>query len=93
MYLYRPEALAANLYGMRSAAGMSIRELAQHVGIAHATLWGMENCYHRQRHPNLTTICAIADYFGVSLDWLCGRVRTEKTPAPAATDDGGMEKN
>ena len=89
MDMYRPEALAANLYGMRSAAGMSLKELAQHVGI---TLWGMENCYYRQRCPNLSTICAIADYFGVSLDWLCGRVRTEKTPAPAATDDGGMEK-
>lgn len=92
MCTYHPEALAANLYGMRSAAGMSLKELAQHVGIGHATLCGMENCYYRQRCPNLSTICAIADYFGVSLDWLCGRVRTEKTPAPAATDDGDLDK-
>lgn len=38
MCTYHPEALAANLYGMRSAAGMSLKELAQHVGIGHATL-------------------------------------------------------
>lgn len=30
LYTYHPEALAANLYGMRSAAGMSLKELAQH---------------------------------------------------------------
>ena len=31
MDTYRPKALAANLYGMRSAAGMSLKELPQSV--------------------------------------------------------------
>lgn len=36
-----------------------------------------------QREPDSDTLCSIADYFGVSVDYLLGR---EETPAPEARD-------
>lgn len=36
-----------------------------------------------EREPNLSTLCAFADYFGVTLDQLAGRA-----PLPETTDEG-----
>lgn len=45
-------------------------ELAESIGITHATL---SRYISGDREPKLQNICMIADYFGVSVDWLCGR--------------------
>ena len=41
-----------------------------------------------QREPDSETLCAIADYFGVSVDYLLGR---EETPVPE-TRDGSEDR-
>ena len=41
-----------------------------------------------QREPDSETLCAIADYFGVSVDYLLGR---EESPAPE-TRDGSEDR-
>lgn len=61
MCTYHPEALAANLYGMRSAAGMSLKELAQHVAsdmrpVGHGELLlppALPKSVHHLRHCRL----------------------------------------
>ena len=38
-----------------------------------------------QREPDAATLCSIADYFGVSVDYLLGR-ENEKKPTPVSGD-------
>lgn len=45
-------------------------ELSKSIGITHATL---SRYITGDREPKLQNICMIADYFAVSVDWLCGR--------------------
>lgn len=50
------------------AKGMSIRQLQQAVGLPNGVIgrW-------RESSPNSDSISKVADYFGVSVDWLLGR--------------------
>lgn len=83
--MYNPEIMSRNLRQLRAAAGLSYAELSRRTGICFAAVWRLEN--KSDSSPRLFTVDILADFYGVSLDWLCGR--TEKTPAPAATGNGG----
>ena len=87
--MYNPEIMSRNLRQLRAAAGLSYAELSQRTGICSAAVWRLEN--KSDSSPRLFTVDILADFYGVSLDWLCGR--TEKTPAPAATGNGAWVKN
>lgn len=59
-----------NLRALRKASGLTQIELCEKLNIAQATLWGYETGAHE---PDIDTILKIADYFGVSIDYLFGR--------------------
>lgn len=86
--MYKPEILSRNLYRLRAAADLSYAQLSGRSGISISALWNLEN--KPDYSPRLFTVDTLADFYGVSLDWLCGR--TAKTPAPAATSDRGKGK-
>lgn len=48
--------------------GISIRRLEQLLGFGNATIQRWE-----ESTPNITKVIAVADYFGVTIDALCGR--------------------
>lgn len=48
--------------------GISIRKLEDEIGIAHATITDWDK--HR---PSVDKVAAVADYFGVTVDYLLGR--------------------
>ena len=54
----------------RLQLGLSQREMAKRLGIVNAML-----CHWEQGHcvPNLYNICDLADFFGCTIDELCGR--------------------
>ena len=62
---------AERLKKLRTERGLSQQKLADMCGIGVVTVWDYENEKHT---PTLYIAFLLADFFGVSLDWLVGRV-------------------
>lgn len=55
---------------------MTCIELSRQLGLSESII----GVYERgNSNPSLTNLCKIADYFGVSIDWLVGREPPEQT--------------
>lgn len=63
------EIFAERLKELREEEGLSIVELGKAIGVSHAAISRWENC---QRVPNIIYVAALAKYFKVSTDYLCG---------------------
>lgn len=70
------EILAKRLKKLRADRRIYQREMAEYLGLSFRGYQGYET---NQTEPKLATLIAIADYFGVSIDYLVGR-----------TDDPGI---
>lgn len=55
---------------LRKERNMTLRELAEQLHIPFTTLGNYER---EDREPNVSTFLALADYFGVSIDYLTGK--------------------
>lgn len=76
--------LAARLKELREGRRIYQREMAEMLGL---TVRGYQ-CYETDdSEPKLETLVAIADYFGVSIDYLVGR-----TDVPAMRKKSNREK-
>ena len=77
---------ADSIRKLRKARNLSQETLSAQLGIAYRTYGSWER---GEREPDFQTLCAIADYFGVSTDELLGRVPFEiKKEAPPEKPDG-----
>lgn len=65
----------------------SMRQIARESGIAHTAL---SNYKQRRSMPNGATLCRLADYFGVSTDYLLGR---EGYYYPKENEENGQTKD
>lgn len=65
---------AERLEELRTANGIYQKELAIYLNVSIGTISNYENGIHQ---PDLNALCQLADYFGVSTDYLLGR-----TPIP-----------
>ena len=54
---------------LRIASNLSARELANKIGVSFVAIYKWEKC---ERMPNLENLVALAKYFKVSIDYLCG---------------------
>jgi len=81
------EGLGAKLREVRTAKGMSLRSLAQALGVSASLISQVEI---GKTQPSVSTLFAMANHLGVSLDVLVGNVPTAGpspvAPAPAAPD-------
>jgi len=68
------------LKGLREAAGYSQYAFADAIGVAQSTVGNWES---GKREPNFETTQKIADFFGVSVDYLLGRIEIKNGPAEA----------
>lgn len=59
------QAFAASLRHHRQAAGLNQLELAVAIGVTEQTIRRWE---HAKHDPTLNALCALAEYFGVSVD-------------------------
>ena len=66
---------------LRENSGLSQYSFAAELGVAQSTIGGWES---GTREPNLSTLNRIADYFGVTVDYLLGR--------PSAPAQGGAQQ-
>ena len=64
------ERFAKRLRELRDEKGLSLSSLANTIGVTGAILSMYENC---KRAPTLPILLELADFFGVSLDYLAGR--------------------
>ena len=64
------EILAKRLVKLRSERKLSRREVAASTGMTERTYQRYENA---ERDPNAPALLALADYYGVSADYLLGR--------------------
>ena len=71
---------------LRKKKKMNQKELGSIVGVAQNTICNWEN---EKREPDYDSLIKMADYFGVSVDFLLGR--DEKMP-PSPVEDG-QERN
>ncbi len=55
---------------LRKESDLTMKELGKAIGVAESTVSAYET---GKREPDLMTLCKIADYFRVSLDYLLGR--------------------
>jgi len=54
---------------LRLERNLSLRELAEHIGINYSTI----GCYETEkREPNIETLKKLTSFFEVSLDYICG---------------------
>lgn len=67
--MYR-EKFSAHLEQLRKERGMSLNALATEIGITNQAVSLLEK---GKRSPSFEVLCALADFFDVSLDYLVGR--------------------
>lgn len=67
------KAFAKKLKELRAKNGVTQQELADAIGVAVQTIWVYENNDEKGKTPALDKVIGIADFFGVSVDWLLGR--------------------
>lgn len=69
------EAFAQRLAQLRQSRGVTLQALADDLGIANQSVSAYEKS---GKTPRFEVLCGIADYFGVSLDYLAGRSDREE---------------
>lgn len=64
-----------NLATLRKTKKLTQEELAKYLNMTQRTYCGYEL---NQTEPNIETLCKLADYFNVSIDYLVGRETTDE---------------
>lgn len=62
---------------LRNEKGLYQKELAAHLKVSTGTISNYEKGHHA---PDLETLCRIADFFGVTTDYLLGRTKYRYDP-------------
>lgn len=68
--MFAEKIFSARLRALRQAEGLTLEQLGAPLGATKATIGNLE---HARKKPSLDMAIALADYFGVSLDYLVGR--------------------
>lgn len=71
---------------LREKRGLTLEQVAEGVGLRNQYI---SNYELGKRRPDYDTICKLADFFGVSVDYLLGREKKEK---PSSKEAGGREE-
>ncbi len=84
--MFSKEIFGKRLSLLRTGKNVSQQALADHLGLGRTAVSMMES---GQRGASLEIACALADYFNVSLDYLCGRSDDPAfSPAAGRRPDG-----
>lgn len=68
--MFSKDFFSSRLSALRKERNISTRALASEIGISQQAISQFEN---GATYPHVNTLTALADYFNVSLDYLCGR--------------------
>ncbi len=64
------DSFSFRLSQLRKRKGISLTELGEHLGVTDEAVRLLEKS---KRSPSFEILCALADYFDVSIDYLVGR--------------------
>lgn len=73
---------------LRKSKNITMKKLGEKIGVAESTISLYEN---GKRQPDYDTLTKIADFFGVSVDELLGRVPTTDTSSPLDAELEGID--
>ena len=68
--MFNQEVFSERLKLLRKSYKVSSQELSKAIGVSRPAISQFENSAN---YPHVNTLVALADYFGVSLDYLAGR--------------------
>lgn len=68
--MFDKKVFSTRLSMLRKERKLSTRALAAEIGVSQQAISQFEK---EMTYPHVNTLTAIADYFGVSIDYLCGR--------------------
>mgnify|MGYP001512534950 FL=1 len=68
--MFFQEIFSERLSALRKSAKLNQAQMAEVLGITQAAISKIEK---GERAASIEVLCALADYFDVSLDYLCGR--------------------
>lgn len=68
--MFSKESFSEHLKSLRTAKGIKQSELAAIIGVRNTAISMMES---GERGPSAEVLCALAEYFDVSIDYLVGR--------------------
>lgn len=68
--MFSKNIFASRLKQLRKSHNLTALELSKAVNVSKAAISQFEN---EANYPHCNTLCALADYFNVSLDYLVGR--------------------
>ena len=68
--MFSKEIFGQRLRDLRASSNVTVANLCEAVGVTKSAISRFE---HGKDNPNCNPLCALADYFDVSLDYLCGR--------------------
>ena len=68
--MFSKELFAQRLLALRKSSNVTAVKLCTDIGITKSAISRFE---HGKDNPNCNTLCALADYFNVSIDYLVGR--------------------
>jgi transcriptional regulator with XRE-family HTH domain len=68
--IYRIGVFPGRMKNVREEMGLSIRETANRIGIHFLSLYRIET---GAMNPTIGMLVKIAEFYGVSIDWLCGK--------------------
>lgn len=71
------ELIADRLVALRKGAEKTQIQVAEAIGVSHKTLSKWES---GASEPNLNLLCSLAEYYGVSTDFLLGRQTADRSP-------------
>ncbi|GHT02210.1 hypothetical protein AGMMS50276_31940 [Synergistales bacterium] len=77
------DVFAKRLKELRLSRRMTLQNVGDAVGSNRNTLSNLENA---QKSPSLNMVLALADFFGVSVDYLVGRTDNSEPSAPRSSD-------
>lgn len=72
---------------LRKKAKITMKELGKQVGAAEGTISHYET---GKRQPDIEMLSKLANYFGVTIDYLVGGVESENAEAPLSTDEKNL---
>lgn len=82
--MYSCISIGSKLYNLRKKSGLSRKDLGSVMLASHQTIWRWENSLVS---PNCATLCKIANYFGVTVDYLLSNTDESSEVVPSCFAD------
>ncbi len=75
--MFKDKIFSLRLSALRKAHNLTLQQLGDAISLTKSAVGNLE---HNRKKPSLDIVCALADYFNVSIDYLVGRSDNPQRP-------------